>query len=403
MYQSLQKQRVVNQGFMGFAGLFILVTCFSCGFNSRLDDLSLPDVITKGGTAFALKVKANNIEKTYTNDTLKLTALEDDLIFELVPLQAQNQKDTNQVARLGSVKRDSTWHFQLKGLDTGTIKTPYPTIRYTNLKGRQYVFVYALSVNQNLVEQHYIHVEVQQTLGESQWFYPFLIIFIIIIISVVVYVWSVYEFRQKFKIANIRNRIAGDLHDEIGSDLGSAVLSIKTVQNKYAKNHSELNETLEEIKKEIKETSITLRDSVWLIQPNNDSFEKLFDKIYGFARRILSAEQIELTYNNQIQGQKDWKISMERRRNVYLIIREAIHNIVKHAQATRVNIAINREEEGVRVLIEDNGIGFNEDELEDSGNGLLNFRQRAMESFIEFDLKSTPSVGTTISMFIPEF
>lgn len=386
-----------------FVLIFILVTFSSCVLKQGQEGQPLPTVITTKGMRFVLKIKANNREKKLIDNTLKLGALEDDLVFELVPEQNPNQTDSLHVHRFNNTSRDSLFAFQLKGVDATVVKTPYPTIRYTKLIGGKYVFVYSFRAKDSILNQQYILVDVQGTMGESWWFYPISILSLIVLIVVVVYFWTVYEFRQKIKVATIRNRIAGDLHDEIGSDLGSAVLSIKAVQNKYAKDLPELNDTLEEVKKEIKETSVTLRDSVWLIQPNNDSFEKLFDKIHNFAQRVLKAEQIELVYDNQLQGKKDWKISMERRRNVYLIIREAIHNIVKHAQATHVQISIKREEEGVHIVIMDNGVGFIEAEIEESGNGLLNFRQRAQESYITFDLNSTPSVGTTISMFIPEF
>jgi signal transduction histidine kinase len=384
-----------------FTLYFILAFVSSCTYQTGLEIGALPEPKTGKDTDIVLKIKANNKKKEVLNRLLMLGALDDDIVFELGQKNKQGQ-DTLPFNRFVA-NTDSSWAFQLRGVDKAFVKTPYPTIRYTNLKGGDYLLVYRLMVKDSVIEQQYVSVAVDSTMGESQWFYPLLSFFMLLLIGVVVYLWVAYEFRQKIKISNIRNRIAGDLHDEIGSDLGSAVLSIKTVQNKYAKNHPELNNTLEEVKKEIKETAVTLRDSVWLIQPNNDSFEKLFDKIQGITRRILNADNIQLVYDNQLQGKKDWKISMERRRNVYLIIREAIHNIVKHAQATQVNITIRREEEGVRVVIADNGIGFIETELEDPGNGLLNFRHRAEESFIEFGLESTPSVGTTIILFIPEF
>jgi two-component sensor histidine kinase len=381
-----------------FLYIFILTFFFSCRFDNEHKDIPI-SITPNGGVHYTLKIKANTVERGLEQNMLRLRASDDDLVFEMLP----SIKSQERAHQWNYSNHDSLFAFKLIGLDTGFIKMPYPMIRYTNLKGGDYTFVYSFRLKDSIVEQQIIPVEIQETMNETWWFYPAIILFFVLVIGVVVYLWTMYEFRQKLKVASIRNRIAGDLHDEIGSDLGSVVLAIKAVQNKYAKDAPQLNDTLEEVKKEIKETSVTLRDSVWLIQPNNDSFEKLFDKIHSFAQRVLKAEQIDLVYNNQLQGKKDWKISMERRRNVYLIIREAIHNIVKHAQATQVQISITREEEGVQVVIADNGIGFIEEEIEESGNGLLNFRQRAKESYITFDLKSTPSVGTTISMFIPEF
>ena len=120
-----------------------------------------------------------------------------------------------------------------------------------------------------------------------------------------------------------------------------------------------------------------------------------------FACQILQDLEIQCVIDNQIDMTKAFKITMEQRRNVYLIFKEAVNNIAKHAEATKVTITMKEEKDGIRLTLEDNGKGFNiTDNYE--GNGLKNYRRRAAESFIEFDIKSTPSVGTWISMLIPE-
>lgn len=344
--------------------------------------LSAPFLTSTQPTITAIKV--NGKEAQLDSTKLELKASDDDLVFEFKPQSVDS------------------FVFNLAGFDQKPVTSTFPTIRYTRLRGGDYTFEYGTKKGAIESLKKKLIIKVEEAWNETWWFYPLLLSVILIFVGIIIYMWVVYEWRQKLKLATVRTRIAGDLHDEIGSDLGSVVLSLKAIQNKHALDNPELHHLLEEVKKEAVETSISLRDSVWIIQPNNDSFERLFEKIQGFAQRLLNAKQIELIFDNQIKGEKDWKISMERRRNVYLIIREALHNIVKHSQATQVVIKINKENDGVRAIISDNGIGFDINEMENDGNGLLNFQQRAAESFIHFDLKSIPSVGTSISMFIPE-
>lgn len=349
-----------------------------------------------------LITKVNGVYNVPTSDSIFLKALEDDLIFELIT-QKTDSITSSQVIQPLSVNSDTTFVFELQGYDITPVVTNYPTVRYTNLKGGNYIFKYSIStLTKSLPQSETFFIHIDESLSETWWFYPAIVGFAITIISVVVYLWTVYEFRQKLKMSNIRNRIAKDLHDEIGTDLSILILSLKDTQRTF-EHDATLQNMLEEIKDDTLETANNLSDAVWMLKPQNDSFEKLFEKIEAFTKRTFKKAQIELVFENHIKDKKDWKISMERRRNVYLIFREAINNIIKHAEATHVFISVKREINGASVVITDDGIGFIEaDVLEEGGNGLLNFRQRAMESFIQFDLKSTPSVGTTIQLFIPE-
>ena len=199
----------------------------------------------------------------------------------------------------------------------------------------------------------------------------------------------------------IRNHIAADLHDEVGATLSSIGISIRTIQKRLGKNAPEVAEILERMKIATDQTNLNLRDTVWSINPENDSFDRVFDRMSTFACQILQDREILCTINNEVDMTKPFKISMEQRQNVYLIFKEAVNNIAKHSDATKVNITMKHEKEGIRLTIEDNGKGFNIADNYD-GNGLKNYRRRAEESFIEFDIKSTPSVGTKISMLIPE-
>jgi signal transduction histidine kinase len=118
----------------------------------------------------------------------------------------------------------------------------------------------------------------------------------------------------------------------------------------------------------------------------------------GFATQILGAKNISLTFDNQVVSNKNL-FSMEQRKNAYLIFKESINNIVKHAQASKTNVKIWSERNQVFISIEDNGIGFDTNEIFE-GNGLQNFEQRAEESDMKIKIDSEIGKGTSILLSI---
>ena len=316
--------------------------------------------------------------------SLNVKALEEDLVFEFSTPAAQN---------------DSTvYTYLLKGFDIVEKKTKHPTTRYTRLKGGDYNFWVKVN-NDPLKAESKVHVE--RSLDEEWWFYPSLLLYGLLIAGAITYFWNIYNLRQKLKVQTIRNHIAADLHDEVGATLSSIGISIRTIQKRLGKNAPEVAEILERMKIATDQTNHNLRDTVWSINPENDSFDRVFDRMSTFACQILQDREILCTIQNKVDMTKPFKISMEQRQNVYLIFKEAVNNIAKHSDATKVKITMKHEKEGIRLTIEDNGKGFNIANHYD-GNGLKNYRRRAEESFIEFDIKSEKSKGTVISMLIPE-
>ncbi len=342
----------------------------------------LPPLIDAQPTLLTTKI--NGKTRQIDNHALTLKALEDDVIFEF------------------QATPNDTFAFLLDNFDAQPVKTRFPTIRYTHLQGGNYTLNYWIEKNYERSSVGQIKLHVEESLAEMWWFYPTVVACVLVLFGVIFYFWSIYDLRQKFKLETIRTRIASDLHDEIGSDLGSIVLSIGTAQRKFGKNEPELTAKLEEIKETMRSSAANLRDTVWIIQPNNDSLPQLLEKIRTFSTRLLSAANVTLSFENTMTPDAAFPISMEQRRCVYLMLREAVHNIAKHAKATHTRIYVAREKDGIRIVVSDDGVGFDPSVKTGDGNGLGNFKVRSAQCFIDFELTSIPSVGTTISMLIPE-
>ena len=319
------------------------------------------------------------------NRIVKLKALHNDVIFDLA-----QQIDTT-----------IAYEFKLEGFDDGWIRTRYPSTRYTNLGGGEYRFLAKLVKGKNILVTESIPISVEKELQEEWWFIPSVVIYIILLISAAIYFFLLYNFRQKLKLQSMRYKIASDLHDEVGATLSSIAISTRMVRNRVGAANPDVMPILDRIKSDSEDTIHTIRDTVWAINPDNDAPEKLFEKMRSFGFQLLSALDIAFEFDNRIPVGAKMKISMEQRRNIFLIFKEAINNIAKHSCATKARVSLTPTSEGISMVIEDNGKGFNM-HAEYEGNGLKSFRHRANESFMDLQLSSIPGTGTRMEVGIPE-
>ena len=198
------------------------------------------------------------------------------------------------------------------------------------------------------------------------------------------------------KMQNIRNKIAFDLHDEIGSTLSS--ISILSDMVLHQKQEPEAAGMI----KEIKDNSIIVMermdDIVWSINPNNDSMEKLFLRVKDFAAKLFEAKGIN--YKIEIaENVKHIDVLTEHRQQIYLIMKEAINNLVKYSNCTEAEINVYYESLILKLIIKDNGRGYNPDQTT-YGNGLNSMKNRAKEMDAQLVMLSEINEGTTIMLAV---
>ncbi|MBS1598942.1 MAG: hypothetical protein JST75_12020 [Bacteroidetes bacterium] len=198
------------------------------------------------------------------------------------------------------------------------------------------------------------------------------------------------------KMQNIRNKIAQDLHDDIGSTLSSI-----SILSNLALKEKDTTQTFEAIN-EIKDSSINLMekmdDIVWSINPRNDSLDNLLLRVKRFATTLFEAKNID--YNITIQENiSEVKLPMDYRQHIYLILKEAINNLVKYANATKAYIEVNFKEGVLEILVNDNGKGFIMQEYF-TGNGLLGMKNRAELMHASLHIDAALNKGTTIRLRI---
>jgi signal transduction histidine kinase len=189
----------------------------------------------------------------------------------------------------------------------------------------------------------------------------------------------------------IRSKLAKDLHDDLGSTLNSIKVYSNLALIKKEEQH------LQQIKESTQEAISGVRDIMWVLDDHKDNVADLLQRIRQFALPLCEANGIH--YIQQVQsGIVSYKLEQEERRSLYLIIKEAINNTIKYANATEVYLSIEQYRKGkLYIQIKDAGQGFNITEPGE-GNGLKNMKFRAERIGYDFAINSVINQGTLIEL-----
>lgn len=281
--------------------------------------------------------------------------------------------------RIATTEQFAYWHDLGQG---GVLQVPL-------LTGDNYV----LEITDHSQHPYRLTLSIEQTFWQKWWFWPLMAVYALFLVGISIYLFVLYNLRQKLKMQDVRNRIAADLHDEVGSNLNAIAIFVELLRKKAP---ADLQELLDKIKNNSTESVQLMQDTIWAIQPKNDDFEKFTAKMRSFAFEILATKNIALDFC--VAPQHSWpQLTMEVRKNVYLIFKEAINNIAKHAQATKAIVEMSYDTDGFRLVVSDNGRGFDTTQPHE-GNGLRNFETRAEASEMTIKISSEIGVGTTVEV-----
>lgn len=214
-----------------------------------------------------------------------------------------------------------------------------------------------------------------------------------------------YRIEQKNKRLAERTQISTDLHDEIGSTLSSINLFSNYAEQQLEENKiSEAKNLLSEISTSAREMIDDMNDIIWSINPRNDEFKKLIERLNNYAINATAAKNITLDFNAD-KAIADLVLKIKVRKNIYLIVKEAINNAVKHSNANRISVNFSYNKKSLLVSIKDNGNGIslleNKSEENLSGNGLINMKLRADQIKGSINIDSNDDRGTTVTILCP--
>lgn len=270
---------------------------------------------------------------------------------------------------------------------------------FSNVPGGDYILKYKATLHPGIWSEQfktlYIHID---TVYYKTWWFRAILIFVL---ATLIYLLYKYRVDQKLKIQNIRNKIASDLHDEVGSTLSS--ISVYSEILKQQVDVSQQSKSmLDIIGNDSRNMIDSMSDIVWTINPENDDMEKIIQRMENFAYQVLSAKNIELNFNVDVKS-KQVQLPMVERKNFYLVFKEAVNNAAKYSDASLVDVSITIKNGNMILIIADNGKGIEALEINPqqkkwthNGNGLKNMNNRAKEINARFEINSTVNKGTRI-------
>lgn len=201
--------------------------------------------------------------------------------------------------------------------------------------------------------------------------------------------------RQLNRTRQIRSEISRNLHDEVGANLTNISLSSLLAQRQL-RNEAAVSRILERIYQDSQLVSESMREIVWSINPDIDTLGEALPRMLHYASHLLEANSIELKAEILPEVER-LRLSMKQRRDVYLIFKEAINNMVRHSKATRGFVQFYLSGKALIMKIADNGAGF--DTVASTwNNGLKNMQERARQHRWKLDIFSCPQQGTTITL-----
>jgi ligand-binding sensor domain-containing protein/two-component sensor histidine kinase len=207
-----------------------------------------------------------------------------------------------------------------------------------------------------------------------------------------------YRINQLLRLQKVRNSIATDLHDDIGSTLTNISI-LSELSNKNITQPEKAQPFLQRISEEVQASSQAMDDIIWSVNSNNDSLDEILARMRRYAAELFdNSDTICHLQLDDTAGNK--KLGMEQRRDVYLIYKEALNNIHKHAAAANVQINVSQIKNYLWMKIEDDGKGFDTGTLTHR-NGLKNLATRVEKWKGNISIQSIKDKGTVIEIKLP--
>ncbi len=222
----------------------------------------------------------------------------------------------------------------------------------------------------------------------------------LVVVAVAVFFYALYKYRirQILHLQKVRNSIATDLHDDIGSSLTNISI-LSELSSKNIAEPDKAQSFLHRISEEVQTSSQAMDDIIWSVNSRNDSLQETLARMRRYAAELFDNSDIDCHLHLD-ENTGDKRLSMEQRRDVYLIYKEALNNIHKHAEANNVWVEVTQNHNSLFMKIKDDGKGFDTTSVTHR-NGLKNLSSRVEKWNGRIQIGSATGKGTSIDIKIP--
>lgn len=286
------------------------------------------------------------------------------------------------------------YQYQLVGLDTAW--QPATTLNeatYTNLSPGEYNFRVRAANSEGVwsANEANMAIFISPPWWGTWWFRTLAVLSF----GGMLYGFYRYRLAQELKIIRLRDKIALDLHDEIGSTLSSISLFGEAARRMLPEDH-QVNQVLNRINSDTKNMMESMSDIVWSINSRNDRFDNLVNRIRAFVVQVMEAKGAKVDFQVS-ENLNEINLNMEQRKNLFLLIKEVVNNAAKYSSCNQLIIKLTFEHHQIHLSIEDDGKGFDLNSVQ-NGNGLVNMKKRADDLNASFRIDSKIGKGTSIEV-----
>lgn len=344
------------------------------------------DEILVGGNPYRRDINANEIghlQLGYTENNLSIKAIVKDLA------------------------KGNLHHLIYRIVETGTEWQILPnnsTINFTQLAPGNYTLQLGY-YNKYMTDkklQKTIRISIATPFFRKGWFWALMAI----IVTAVVFRFinrqklarQKIKFQEQLALEKQRQKITADLHDDIGASLSSLQINSSVASQLLTKDTIAAKNLLTKIEEQARNLAEKIGDIVWSMKPGKDEFMTLSRRVKNFASEILGSSRIAYSVNIDPAVDKLVK-DIALRKNLVLVIKEAINNAAKYSQAGQVIIGMQHNDKYIYLQVVDDGVGFIP--MQATGNGIDNMRKRAAELGGTLTVISAPGKGTEVAAQIP--
>jgi signal transduction histidine kinase len=232
------------------------------------------------------------------------------------------------------------------------------------------------------------------------WQRPWFVALMIALIGLTIFGIYRYRLNKLLEIERTRTRIASDLHDDIGTNLSKISMLSEILNLQLTNQNTEGNRLLNSIAETSRESIRSMSDIIWAINPKRDSVLELVRRMRLHVEESFLDKNVQIRFNAPEDG-ASIKLSMDVRRELYLIFKEAISNVARHSDCRNIEVDFRLEKAEVFLQITDDGKGF-EVSYKTDGNGLENMRSRALKNGGNYLVESEAGRGTVIRIRFPQ-
>ncbi len=351
---------------------------------------SLSHAVTPPYLFVDIQVNDSNVNSDGNSDDLYLPYNKNKLQFEFTGVSyikaAQNQ-----------------YYYQLSDVDKQWNITYKNSVSYANLAPGSYMFkVKTVNYAGMWSEDKIIHFIITPPYWKTWWFTILSVITILSILFFIIrYITQrnlkerILRLEKETAVERERNRIAQDMHDDLGSGL-TKIAILSEVVKKQMEQPEKAFEQLERISDSSRTLVDNLQDIIWMLNSKHDQLDSLAIYIREYATKYFeqSGTNVSFDYPQHIEA---FKLGDEQRRNIFMAIKEALNNTVKHAGANTVNITMSVVGSTINFVVSDNGRGFNMAETRQFANGVKNMQSRMDQVGGSCTITSKQGEGTSIT------